>query len=121
MIRKVVLVIITIVALNLAGKSQDTWYLWIDTYADINAVNTRIVSEEPFAITCCLQSGKYRRFLKKTAQWIRKNVDKNYNKSNALKNIQDLSFAMDMIADAKRNKEAGDKIKFIKFSAICEY
>ena len=121
MIRKGVLVIIAIVVLNLAGKSQDTWYMWIDTYANINGENTRIVSEEPFAITCCLQSGKYRRFLKKTAQWIRKNVDKNYNESNALKNIQDLSFAMDMIAEAKRNKEAGEIIKFVKFSAICEY
>jgi len=121
MIKKGVLMIIAMVALNLAGKSQDTWYLWIDTYADINGENTRIVSEEPFAITCCLKSGKYRRFLKKSAQWIRNNVDKNFNQSNALKNIQDLSFARDMIADAKRNKEAGDKIKFVKFSAICKY
>ena len=121
MIRKSILMIIAMVALNLAGKSQDTWYMWIDTYAEINGINTRIVSEEPFAITCCLQSGKYRRFLKKTSQWIRKNVDNDYNQSNALKNIQDLSFAKDIIADAKRNKEAGDKIKFIKFSAICEY
>ena len=79
--------------------------MWIDTYADINGEDTRIVSEEPFAITCCLQSGKYRRFLKKTAQWVRKNVDKDYMESNALKNIQDLSFAMDMIAEARR-KEA---------------
>jgi len=121
MIRKGVLVIIAIVAFTLAGKTQDTWYLWIDTYADINGENTRIVSEEPFAITCCLQSGKYRRFLKKSAQWIRNNVDKNYNETNALKNIQDLSFAMNMIADARRKKEDGDKIKFIKFSAICKY
>ena len=121
MIKKGILMIIAMVALNLAGKSQDTWYMWIDTYVDINGENTRIVSEEPFEITCCLQSGKYRRFLKKTTQWIRKNFDENYNQSNALKNIQDLSFAKDMIADAKKNKEAGDIIKFIKFSTICKY
>ncbi len=48
-------------------------------------------------------------------------MDKNYNETNALKNIQDLSFAMDMIADARGKKEDGDKIKFIKFSAICKY
>ena len=121
MIRKGVLVIITFVVLNLVGKTQDTWYMWIDTYADINGENTRIVSEEPFAITCCLQSGKYRRFLKKTAQWVRKNVDKDYRESNALKNIQDLAFAKDMITEARRKKEAGETIKFVKFSATCEY
>ena len=121
MIRKGILVIIAFVALTLAGKSQDTWYMWIDTYADINGVNTRIVSEKPFAITCCLQSGKYRRFLKKTTQWVRKNVDKNYNENNALKNIQDLSFATDMIAEARKQKEAGETIKFVEFIATCEY
>ncbi len=121
MIRNSVLVIISIVALNLTGKTQDTWYMWIDTYATINGENTRIVSEEPFAITCCLQSGKYRRLLKKADQWVRKNIDKNYSESNTLKNIQKLPFAKDMIAEARRRNEDGEIIKFIKFSATCEY
>ena len=120
MLKKGVFVIIAIVALTIAGKSQDTWYMWIDTYVEINGEKTRIVSEEPFAITCCLQSGKYRRFLKKTTQWVRKNMDNNYE-NNALKNIQDLSFAEDMIAEARKQKDAGEIIKFVKFTATCEF
>ncbi len=100
--------------------SQDeTWYVWIDTQANIDGKNKRLVSRAPFTITCCVKSGKYSRLEKETRKWIKKNFDPDFN-DTALKNIQDESLALLVIEKAVHDSKENDSIIIVDYSRECK-
>jgi len=102
------------------AQEKEIWYVWVDTQVDIKGAETRVVSDEPFKITCCVRSGKYRKLVKEAKRWIKSNLSEDYRSEITLRNIQDLSFAETIISEAKRKAEAGENIKIIKYSRSCD-
>ena len=100
--------------------SQDEiWYVWIDTQTNIDGTDKRLVSREPFTITCCVKSGKYSRLEKETSKWIKKNFDPDF-KYTALKNIQDESLALLVIEKAVRASQENDSIIIVDYLRDCK-
>ena len=96
--------------------TNDTWYVWIDITIPVEGVETRLISDEPMEITCCLQSAKYRKFVKKAAKWINTNVSSDFTKELELTKIQDPSLAHEMIHKAKQ----ATNIRILDYSATCK-
>jgi len=99
-----------------AEPANDTWYVWIDVTMPIDGKSTRVISAVPMEITCCLQSAKYRKFVKKAAKWINTNVSSEYNEALELAKIQDLSLASAMIDKAKQSNNA----RIIEYQVSCK-
>ena len=95
---------------------NDTWYVWVDTKVPIDKNMVQIISDEPMVITCCLQSAKYRKFVKKTAKWITENISTEYNGELSLMKIQDKDLAYETIARIKET--AG--VVVIDYKAVCK-
>ena len=95
---------------------NETWYVWIDTEVPIDKKMVKIISNEPMVITCCPQSAKYRKFVKKTAKWITENVSEDYNGELSLMKIQDEDLAMNTIARIKEIKG----VLIIDYVAVCK-
>ena len=96
--------------------TNDTWYVWIDITIPVEGVETRLISDEPMEITCCLQSAKYRKFVKKAAKWINTNVSSDFTKELELTKIQDSSLANEMIDKAKQAANT----RILDYSATCK-
>lgn len=106
-------------AQNSENSEEEIWFIWIDTYAQIDGQNTRIVSSEPFKITCCVKSGKYRRFNKKAARWIRNNIDENFKGDQVFKNLEDRDLAVELIEKAI-NTDSSAPVKIIEYKDRCK-
>lgn len=105
----------------LQTQAQDeTWYIWIDTSVVINGEEKRMVSEEPFAITCCLKSGKYNRLQKSAVKWIQKNYDSRYEKQVTFRSIQDKSLALEVIQKAHLEAEGGASVLLVSYLDSCK-
>lgn len=100
------------------AADKDIWFVWIDTETEIDGAPTRIVSKQPFKISCCLKSPKYRKLLKKAEKWIIKNVDKNYQ-GGPLNKIQDMELARSMIKQASEGASTGKNLIFVDFTEEC--
>jgi hypothetical protein len=98
------------------NTDNETWYVWIDTEVPIDNKMVKIVSKEPMVITCCPKSGKYRKFVKKTAKWITQNIAADYNGELSLMKIQDIDLAKQTIARLKET--AG--VLIIDYVATCK-
>lgn len=96
-------------------EANDTWYVWIDVTVPIDEKPTRLISSEPLTITCCPQSAKYRKFVKKTSKWLIANIAPDFNGELALSKIQDLSLAEEMINKAKQS----DNARIIEYQGSC--
>ncbi len=99
---------------------EKIWYIWLDTTAQIDGKQKRIVSKEPFAITCCVKSGKYNRLQKSAQKWIRTTYDPSFEMSNVLKNILDKELALEVINKAKLASETDDGIIIVDYSDTCK-
>ncbi len=124
--KKIVLLVGFICSLSFSVVGQENssteskiWYLWIDTMTEIDGKSTRILSKEPFKITCCLKSPKYRKLGKKAEKWIKKNVTKDYQGSPFNK-IQDEALARTMIKEASAKSGDDLAIKMINYQDQCE-
>lgn len=96
---------------------KDTWYVWLDTYAEVDGEKKRLVSEKVTVINCCVKSPKYRKLLKTTVKWIRKNVDENYKgEESPLGKIQDKSLAE---ISLKKAQEA-EGVHLVSYSEVCK-
>ncbi len=95
---------------------NETWYVWVDTKVPIENKMVQIVSNEPMVITCCPKSGKYRKFVKKTAKWITENVAADYNGELSLMKIQDMDLANQTIARLKET----EGVLVIEYAATCK-
>ena len=119
-IRIIAILILSLISQLVAAQSKEadveTWYVWIDTDVSVDNQSMRLISSEPVAITCCVKSPKYRRYLKKTATWIQKNVDPTYSSESGIKKLQDLDLANQMINDAKTTENA----KIIDYEIGCK-
>ena len=89
-------------------ETNETWYVWINTEVPIDGKMIKVVSKEPTVITCCPQSAKYRKFVKKTAKWITETISPSYNGELSLMKIQDKDLAYQTIAEL--NSIAGVKV-----------
>ncbi len=98
---------------------DEIWYIWIDTHAKVDGVDMRIVSKEPFSITCCVKSGKYSRLQKDARKWIKKNYDPGFSES-PLKNIQDESLALLVIEKAIKDSKEDNSILVVDFTRECK-
>jgi hypothetical protein len=96
-------------------ETNDTWYVWVDVTVPIDEKPTRLISSEPLTITCCPQSAKYRKFVKKTSKWLIANVAPEFNGELALSKIQDFSLAKEMIDKAKQS----DNARIIDYQGSC--
>ena len=96
--------------------SNDTWYVWIDVTVQIDNEPTRLISSEPLTITCCPQSAKYRKFVKKTSKWLIENIAPEFDGELALSKIQDLSLAKEMVNKAKQSENA----RIIDYQGSCK-
>jgi hypothetical protein len=96
-------------------ETNDTWYVWVDVTVPIDEKPTRLISSELLTITCCPQSAKYRKFVKKTSKWLIANVAPEFNGELALSKIQDLSLAKEMIDKAKQS----DNARIIDYQGSC--
>ena len=97
-------------------ETNDTWYVWIDVTVQIDNKPTRLISSEPLTITCCPQSAKYRKFVKKTSKWLIDNVAPEFDGELALSKIQDLSLANEMIDKAKQS----DNVRIVDYQGSCK-
>ena len=95
---------------------NETWYVWIDTEVPIDNKMVKIISNEPMVITCCPQSAKYRKFVKKTAKWITENISEDYNGELSLMKIQDQDLALLTIAQLKEM----EGVRVIDYVAACK-
>lgn len=68
------LILVGFISTSKAQESadKDIWYVWVDTYAQVDGVKKRVVSQKVSMISCCVKSPKYTRLLKTTTKWIRK-------------------------------------------------
>ena len=96
--------------------ANDTWYVWIDVTVSIDEKPTRLISSEPLTITCCPQSAKYRKFVKKTSKWLTDNIAPEFDGELALTKIQDLSLAKEMIDKAKQS----DNVRIVDYQGSCK-
>ncbi len=94
--------------------------MWIDTYVEIDGEDYRVVSAEPFVVTCCVRSPKYRKLGRNAQKWIKENVSKTIKSDVVLRNIQDQSLAETIITQAKNKADNGGKVKIVEYSAKCE-
>jgi hypothetical protein len=99
-----------------SSTKNETWYVWIDTEVPIDNKMVKIVSNEAMVITCCPKSGKYRKFVKKTAKWITENVAADYNGELSLMKIQDMDLANQTIAKLKET----DGVLIVDYAAACK-
>ncbi|MDN5211169.1 hypothetical protein QQ020_03880 [Fulvivirgaceae bacterium BMA12] len=99
--------------------TNDTWFVWIDATAQSDGQTSRIVSNEPFKITCCVKSPKYRKLLKRAEKWIQKNVDENYRGESPLGKIQDADLALTMIKEATEQNTPGTKLIRVDYKEKC--
>ena len=113
-----VLITYLFLSFSIPAPQVETWYVWIDTYVTSNGHQTRMVSEKPFAVTCCLKSGKYNRLNKAAEKWIRKNYDPEY-KDTALKNIQDESLALIVTEKAILESKENHSIIIVDYTRVC--
>jgi hypothetical protein len=97
-----------------------TWYIWLDTTAQIDGKLKRIVSKEPFSITCCVKSGKYNRLQKSAQKWIKNNYDPSFETTSVLKNILDKDLALEVIEKAKLASKTDDGIIMVDYSDSCK-
>ena len=79
-----------------------------------------MVSEEPFAITCCLKSGKYNRLQKSAVKWIQKNYDAHYDRDVTFRSIQDKSLALAVIQKACLDAEGGASVLLVSYLDSCK-
>ena len=98
------------------GETNDTWYVWIDVTVSIDEKPARLISSAPLTITCCPQSAKYRKFVKKTSKWLIDNIAPEFDGELALSKIQDLSLAKEMIDKAKQSNNA----RIIDYQGSCK-
>ena len=98
-------------------ESKDIWYIWVDTYAQVDGVEKRIVSKELTKIDCCVKSPKYRKLLKSTVKWIRKDIDENYDGENPpLSKVQDKSLAQAALDKAQKHSDA----HLVEYTRTCK-
>lgn len=96
------------------------WYVWIDTEVEINGKISRVISNQPFEITCCVKSPKYRKLLKKTEKWIQQELKTKSNGDNVLKKIQDQSLAREMIKRSITTQDDSKSVIRVEYEATCK-
>jgi len=101
-------------------KEKETWYIWIDTSVSFDGETVRVVSDEVLAITCCVKSGKYRRFSEKTRKWIMDNVSAEVNAESPLKKLKDRDLAEQIVNDAKLQAADNNSIKIVHYDENCK-
>ena len=95
---------------------NETWYVWVDTQVPIDNKMVNIVSKELMVITCCPKSGKYRKFVRKTAKWITENIAVDYDGELSLMKIQDIELASKTIGKLKE----AEGVIIIDYMAVCK-
>ncbi len=114
------LIAYVLLSFNTPATQVEIWYVWIDANATVNGQQTRIVSKKPFAITCCVKSGKYTRLNKAAEKWIRENYDPEYAGPAVFKNIQDEDLALTIISKASEEAEKGNSVLLVDYTATCK-
>lgn len=99
---------------------EEVWYVWLDTPAEVNGKEVRLVGSQVFSITCCVKSGKFTRLEKSAAKWVRKHHDPSYDQEHALKKIQNESLAMEVVSKAHAEAEGDPTIMLVDYTATCQ-
>lgn len=101
------------------NKEEEINYVWIDTIIMVDDTEVRLVSNEIIQITCCMKSPKYSRVSAKTAKWIRKTYDENYE-GFPFKTLQNRDLAVTVIEAAKTKATASEEIKMVDYEYKCD-
>ena len=101
-------------------QQEEVWYVWLDTPAEVNGKEVRLVGSQVFSITCCVKSGKFSRLEKAAAKWVKKNHDPSYDQAHALKKIQDENLAMEVIRKAQKEADNDETIMLVDYTATCQ-
>lgn len=98
------------------ATNTKTWFVWLNSAATINGKDVQLVSEKPMAITCCLQSARYRKFVRQTEKWLAKNFSAKLKAPLELSKIQNKELANEMVDRAQKNKN----VKIIDYKFNCK-